>query len=143
MNLGLKITWSSAKPSVAYLRLLGALRFHSLPLILPVLPPRPGIAQSGAVGGVELTPSDLLLTSRFLCCGPRPGPGHWPASKIKDLAGPWRGWPGVAGSGRGHWPGDFRGGVCGGGVGEGKGRGVRGVANKPKQEAEGGGWGSE
>ena len=53
MNLGLKITWSSAKPSVAYLRLLGALRFHSLPLILPVLPPRPGIAQSGAVGGVE------------------------------------------------------------------------------------------
>ena len=42
MNLGLKITWSSAKPSVAYLRLVGALRFHGVALVVPVLPPVQG-----------------------------------------------------------------------------------------------------
>ena len=35
MNLGLKITWSSAKPSLAYLRLVGALRFHGVALVVP------------------------------------------------------------------------------------------------------------
>ena len=39
MNLGLKITWPRQKPSVPYLRLMGALRFHNLPLPLPVFPP--------------------------------------------------------------------------------------------------------
>ena len=63
MNLGLKITWSSAKPSVAYLRLVGALCFHSLLPHPPRVASRPGIAQSGAVGGLELTPSAVILTS--------------------------------------------------------------------------------
>ena len=39
MNLGLKITWSSPHPSLAYLRLMAALRFHNIPLVLPVFPP--------------------------------------------------------------------------------------------------------
>ena len=39
MNLGLKIIWASSKPSVRYLRLIGALRFHGVPLVVPVLPP--------------------------------------------------------------------------------------------------------
>ena len=39
MNLGLKITWPRQKPSVPYLRLVGALRFHGVPLVVPVLPP--------------------------------------------------------------------------------------------------------
>ena len=38
MNLGLKIIWASAKPSLAYLRLVAALRFHGVPLVVPVLP---------------------------------------------------------------------------------------------------------
>ena len=38
MNLGLKIIWASSKPSVRYLRLIGALRFHGVPLVVPVLP---------------------------------------------------------------------------------------------------------
>ena len=46
MNLGLKVTWSSAKPSPAYLRLLGALRFHNLPLPLPVFPAAQGSAKA-------------------------------------------------------------------------------------------------
>ena len=46
MNLGLKITWSSAKPSVPYLRLMAALRFHNIPLVLPVFPPAQGSAKA-------------------------------------------------------------------------------------------------
>ena len=39
MNLGLKITWASPPPARAYLRLMAALRFHNIPLVLPVFPP--------------------------------------------------------------------------------------------------------
>ena len=42
MNLGLKISWANSKPSVRYLRLIGALRFHGVSLVVPVLPPVQG-----------------------------------------------------------------------------------------------------
>ena len=42
MNLGLKIPWPPHKPPIAYLRLVGALRFHGVPLVVPVLPPVQG-----------------------------------------------------------------------------------------------------
>ena len=38
MNLGLKIIWASPHPTRPYLRLLAALRFHGVPLVVPVLP---------------------------------------------------------------------------------------------------------
>ena len=46
MNLGLKITWSSPHPPLAYLRLMAALRFHNIPLVLPVFPPAQGSAKA-------------------------------------------------------------------------------------------------
>jgi len=36
MEIGIKITWSSYKPSIPYLRLLAVLRHHALHIAVPV-----------------------------------------------------------------------------------------------------------